>query len=85
MSIVVPPAPSHESAPVVMARLARLSQTESPEEKGERAAVQPRVLLVVSCVLSSCGIFLLICAIAIMCVPDAAFSRAVFLVCETLF
>ena len=85
MSVVIPPAPSHEDASAVMARLARLSCDESCEEKGERAVRQPRVLLIVSCILSICGIFLLICAIAVMCAPDAALSQVVFLVCEMLF
>lgn len=84
MSIVVPPAPSHESASAVMARLARFSRDEVPEETDDRAVRYPRLLLVVSCLLSACGIFLLICAIAVMCVPDAALSQLVFLVCETL-
>ena len=48
MSIVVPPAPSHESASAVMARLARLSQGGPSEEKGEQAARRPRMLLVMS-------------------------------------
>lgn len=85
MSIVVPPAPSHESASAVMARLARLSQGGPSEEKGEQAARRPRMLLVMSCLLCACGIFLLICAIAVICTPDTAFSQAVFLACESLF
>lgn len=63
MSIVVPPAPSHESASAVMARLARLSQGGPSEEKGEQAARRPRMLLVMSCLLCACGIFLLICTL----------------------
>lgn len=85
MSVVIPPAPSHEDASAVMARLARLSRDMSCEEKDDDAVRQPRVLLIVSCILSTCGIFLLICAIAVICAPDAALSQVVFLVCEMLF
>lgn len=85
MSIVIPPAPSHEDAPAVMARLARLSRDEPCEEKDGCVVRQPHVLLIVSCILSTCGIFLLICAIAVICSPDAAVSQVVFLVCEMLF
>ncbi|MEI3376827.1 MAG: hypothetical protein V8R08_03185 [Coriobacteriales bacterium] len=84
MSIVVPPAPSQESAPAIMERLARLSQDEAPE--GQRACEmrQPRALLIASCLLSAGGMLLLICAIAVTCTPHAALSQVVFLVCETL-
>lgn len=85
MSIVIPPAPSHENASAVMARLDRLSRDESPEEKDAHMARQPRALLITSCALSAGGIFLLICAIAVICTPDTAFSQAVFLACESLF
>lgn len=85
MSIEVPPAPSHESAQAVMARLSRFSREEAPERQSERAQRQPRMLLVVSCLLSSCGILLLVCAIAVICVPDSTLSRAIALVCEALF
>lgn len=83
MSIVVPPAPSHESASAVMARLARLSQGGPSEEKGEQPARRPRMLLVMSCLLCACGIFLLICTLAVMCMPDTPLSQVVFLICET--
>lgn len=85
MSIEVPPAPSHESAQVVMARLSRFSHEEAPEGQSERTSRQPRMLLAVSCLLSSCGILLLICAIAVICVPDSALSRTISLACEALF
>ena len=85
MSIEVPPAPSHESAQAVMARLSRFSQEEAPEGQSERTSRQPRMLLAVSCLLSSCGILLLICAIAVICVPDSALSHTITLVCEALF
>ena len=77
MSIVVPPAPSHESASAVMARLARLSQGGPSEEKGEQAGAS-------ACLLCACGIFLLICTLAVMCMPDTPLSQVVFLICETL-
>lgn len=85
MSIEVPPAPSHESAQAVMARLSRFSREEALERQDECAQRQPRMLLVVSCLLSSCGILLLVCAIAVICVPDSTLSRAIALVCEALF
>lgn len=85
MSIVIPPAPSHENASAVMARLDRLSRDESPEEKSVHAVRQSRALLITSCVLSAGGIFLLICAIVVICTPDAVFSQAVFLACKSLF
>ena len=85
MSIEVPPAPSYESAQAVMARLSRSSREEVPERQSEHALRQPRMLLIVSCLLSSCGILLLICAIAVICVPDSALSRTITLACEALF
>lgn len=85
MSIEVPPAPSHESAQAVMARLSRFSREEAPERQSEHVLRQPRMLLIVSCLLSSCGILLLICAIAVICVPDSALSRTITLACEALF
>lgn len=85
MSIVVPPAPSHENASAVMERLDRFSQGAPSGEKDGRPPRQSRVLLVASCLLCTCGIFLLICTLAIMCVPDAPLSHAVSLVCESLF
>ena len=48
MSIVVPPAPSQESAPAIMERLARFSRDEAPEGQGAREVRQPRALLIVS-------------------------------------
>lgn len=84
MSIVVPPAPSHESAPDVMEQLARFSRDEVPEDRSACEARHPRVLLVTACLLSACGIVLLICAIAVTCAPHAALSQVVFLLCETL-
>lgn len=85
MSIVVPPAPSHENVPTVMERLNRLSQDASSGEQDGRPMRQSRRLLIASCLLCTCGMFLLICALAVMCAPDAPLSRGVFLVCETLF
>lgn len=85
MSIKVPPAPSHESAQTVMARLSQFSRDGASERQSECALRQPRMLLAVSCLLSSCGILLLVCAIAVICVPDSALSRTITLVCEALF
>lgn len=86
MSIEVPPAPSHESAPSRHGTPSpRFSHEEAPEGQSERTSRQPRMLLAVSCLLSSCGILLLICAIAVICVPDSALSRTITLVCEALF
>lgn len=85
MSIEVPPAPSHESAQAGHGTPLPFSHEEAPEGQSERTSRQPRMLLAVSCLLSSCGILLLICAIAVICVPDSALSHTITLVCEALF
>lgn len=84
MSIVVPPASSHEAASEALKRLERYAQDDAVDESSGTHPIHPRGLLVAACLLSAIGSFLLVCAIAISCAPQSAISQAALSVCSLL-
>lgn len=83
MTIVVPPSSAHAAAPAALERLANFSNGG----KGTASAPSdvpawPSVILGVSCALSASGIVLLICAIAVVCLPQSALSQLLMLALE---
>lgn len=85
MSITVPPMPSQDAAAPVFAQLAEFSRGATSQAPSRPASRKPRILLGASIILSSIGILMLVCVVAVLCAPQSSLSQLVVLASSALF
>lgn len=85
MSIDIPPAPTHDAAPDVMARLAALSGGDGKQIEERLPAGHPRILPAAACVLSLLGILMLLATLVVIDAPDSPLSSIIRSACDAVF